>query len=59
MSEDSVFVVDVGSSSLKAGYSGEDIPSFVCPSTVSVPTSRNVEVSHIVYSVLRPFICLS
>jgi len=43
MSEDSVLVVDVGSSSVKAGYCGEDIPSFVFPSTVSIPTSRNVE----------------
>ncbi len=47
MSEDSVLVVDVGSSSVKAGYCGEDIPSFVFPSTVSIPTSRNVEVSTI------------
>lgn len=43
MSEESVLVVDVGSSSLKAGFSGEDIPSFVFPSTVSIPTNRNIE----------------
>jgi actin-related protein len=49
MNEDAVFVVDVGSSSLKAGYSGEDVPSFVFPSTVSIPNSRNVEVSIIYF----------
>lgn len=47
MAEDAVLVVDVGSSSLKAGYSGEDIPSYVFPSTVSMPSARNVEVNEI------------
>jgi actin-related protein len=46
MSEDPVFVVDVGSSSLKAGFCGEDIPSYVFPSTVSAPNSRNIEVTN-------------
>eukprot|EP01039_Chlorochromonas_danica_P002140 gene2140-2334_t len=42
MSEEYVFVVDVGSSSVKAGYSGEDSPSFVFPSTMS-KAPRTVE----------------
>ena len=35
MAEESILVVDIGSSSVKAGYSGEDIPSYVFPSTSS------------------------
>jgi len=34
MSEESILVVDIGSSSVKAGYSGEDVPSYVFPSTL-------------------------
>ncbi len=54
MSEDTVFVVDIGSSSVKAGYSGDDIPAFVFPSTSNKPTARNVEVSQINFSLLSP-----
>lgn len=45
MAEDSVFVVDVGSSSVKAGYSGDDVPAFVFPSTANKQTARNLEVN--------------
>lgn len=44
MSEEHVFVTDIGSSSVKAGYSGEDIPSFVFPSTVTLSNIKNLEV---------------
>lgn len=30
--EDATIVIDVGSSSAKAGFSGEDMPRAVCPS---------------------------
>jgi actin-related protein len=35
MADEHIFVVDIGSSSVKAGYSGEDVPSYVFPSTTS------------------------
>ncbi len=44
MAEDTIFVVDIGSSSVKAGYSGEDIPAFVFPSTANKHSQRNLEV---------------
>ncbi len=45
MIEDTVLVVDIGSSSVKAGFSGEDVPAFVFPSTTGKVQSRNIEVS--------------
>mmetsp|Transcript_33743 Transcript_33743/g.46246 ORF Transcript_33743/g.46246 Transcript_33743/m.46246 type:complete len:376 (+) Transcript_33743:17-1144(+) len=33
--DEPIVVVDVGSSSIKAGFSGEDMPSYVYPSTIS------------------------
>lgn len=46
MSEESIFIADIGSSSVKAGYSGEDIPSYVFPSTISKSLNhKNIEVS--------------
>ncbi len=45
MIEDTVLVVDIGSSSVKAGFSGEDVPAFVFPSTTGKAPSRNIEVS--------------
>jgi actin-related protein len=44
MAEESILVVDVGSSSVKVGFSGEDIPSYVFPSTIAMPSSRTIEV---------------
>ena len=44
MHEEVVLVVDVGSSSVKVGYSGEDVPSHIFPSTIAKPTVRNIEV---------------
>jgi actin-related protein len=35
MMDEAILVVDIGSSSVKAGYSGEDVPSFVFPSTLA------------------------
>lgn len=32
--DEAILVVDVGSSSVKAGYSGEDNPSYIYPSTL-------------------------
>lgn len=42
MSEESILVVDIGSSSVKAGFSGEDVPSYVFPSTLA----RNSQQKH-------------
>lgn len=33
--EEPIFIVDIGSSSVKAGYSGEDTPSYIIPSVVA------------------------
>jgi hypothetical protein len=44
MSEESILVVDIGSSSVKAGYSGEDMPSYVFPAAFG--KSKNSEVLH-------------
>eukprot|EP01038_Epipyxis_sp_PR26KG_P007604 gene7604-10354_t len=38
-----VLVVDIGSSSVKAGYSGEDVPSYVFPSIANKITSKRIE----------------
>lgn len=35
-------MVDIGSSSVKAGFSGEDVPSYVFPSTLA----RNSQQKH-------------
>jgi len=35
MMEEPIFIVDIGSSSVKAGYSGEDTPSYIFPSISS------------------------
>ncbi|RYH32312.1 hypothetical protein EON65_00840 [archaeon] len=43
MSEEHVFILDIGSSSVKGGYSGEDSPSYVFPSTLT-KAPRTVEV---------------
>lgn len=40
MSEEAIFIVDIGSSSVKAGYSGEDTPSYVFPSSVTKFTEK-------------------
>lgn len=42
MSEESILVLDIGSSSVKAGFSGEDVPSYVFPSTLA----RNSQQKH-------------
>lgn len=44
MIDESVFIVDIGSSSAKLGYSGEDVPSYVLPSVTS-KGHKNLEVS--------------
>jgi len=44
MAEENIIVVDVGSSSVKAGFSGEDIPSYVFPSITALPPARSIEV---------------
>lgn len=43
MSEEHVFILDIGSSSVKGGYNGEDSPSYVFPSTLT-KAPRSVEV---------------
>lgn len=35
MAEESIFIVDIGSSSVKAGYMGEDMPSYIFPSSLT------------------------
>lgn len=45
MSDESILVVDIGSSSVKAGHSGEDIPSYVFPATIAKGTNQSSEVS--------------
>jgi actin-related protein len=35
MAEEAIFIVDIGSSSVKAGYMGEDVPSYVSPSSIT------------------------
>lgn len=42
--DEPIVVVDVGSSSIKAGFSGEDMPSYVYPSTISTH-HRTIEVN--------------
>eukprot|EP01031_Cornospumella_fuschlensis_P041190 gene41190-50264_t len=42
MSEEYVFILDIGSSSVKGGYNGEDSPSYVFPSTLT-KAPRTVE----------------
>jgi actin-related protein len=44
MSEESVFVVDIGSSSVKSGYAGDDMPTNVFPCTGSKNMLQNAEV---------------
>ena len=43
--DEPILVVDVGSSSVKAGFSGEDVPSYVFPATVGKATVKGMEVS--------------
>lgn len=45
MADESVFIVDIGSSSVKAGFSGEDIPSYVFPSAMTKIPQKYEEVS--------------
>jgi actin-related protein len=44
MSDELILVIDIGSSSVKAGYSGEDIPPYVFPSTLSKGYNSTTEV---------------
>ena len=44
MSQEDVFIVDVGSSSVKSGLSGEDTPSFVFPAIINELGNSNQEV---------------
>jgi actin-related protein len=44
MADELILVVDIGSSSVKAGYSGEDIPPYVFPSTLAKGYSSTTEV---------------
>lgn len=41
--EEPILVVDMGSSSIKAGFSGEDTPSYVIPSFLSKNVNKNLE----------------
>ena len=43
--DEPIVVVDVGSSSIKAGFSGEDSPSYIYPSTLT-KHPRMVEVTN-------------
>jgi actin len=43
MADESVFIVDIGSSSVKAGFSGEDIPSYVFPSAMTKIPQKHEE----------------
>lgn len=47
MSDEPILVVDIGSSSVKAGFSGEDVPSYVFPSTTAKNVSKNNEVQNL------------
>jgi actin-related protein len=51
MADEPILVVDIGSSSVKAGFSGEDVPSYIFPSTTTKSGIKNMEVS------LRLFAC--
>lgn len=44
MSDELILVCDIGSSSVKAGYSGEDIPPYVFPATLAKGYSSSTEV---------------
>jgi actin-related protein len=48
MSDEYIFIVDIGSSSVKAGYSAEDSPSNVFPSTL-IKAPRTIEVNFIYF----------
>lgn len=53
--DEPIVVVDVGSSSIKAGFSGEDSPSYIYPSTL-MKHSRMVEVKlNVVVHILSSF----
>ena len=56
--DEPILVVDIGSSSVKAGYSGEDVPSYVFPSTVGKANGKGIEVIEFAvsdYIVLKSF----
>jgi hypothetical protein len=44
MADEAVFIVDIGSSSVKAGFSGEDMPSYIMPSCMTKFPAKNLEV---------------
>ena len=44
MAEEQVVIIDVGSASVKAGYSGEDLPSCIFPTSVAQKWARGIEV---------------
>ena len=46
--EEPILVVDMGSSSIKAGFSGEDTPSYIIPSVLSKNVNKNLEVCPII-----------
>lgn len=50
MADESVFIVDIGSSSVKAGFSGEDIPSYVFPSAMTKIPQKHEEISVVLHS---------
>lgn len=52
MAEESIFIVDIGSSSVKAGYMGEDMPSYVFPSSLTQYQER-LEVRNIVMNFIE------
>ena len=43
MVQEPIFIVDIGSSSVKAGYSGEDTPSYIFPSISSIDYPKYTE----------------
>lgn len=44
MAEEDVFIVDIGSTNTKAGFSGEDVPCYILPSKVPKSNKPNSEV---------------
>lgn len=41
--EEPVLIVDIGSSSAKIGYNGEDVPSYIFPSVINKTYPKNIE----------------
>lgn len=54
--EEPILVVDLGSSSIKAGFSGEDTPSYIIPSVLSKNINKNLEVTILLNSFINIFI---